>query len=124
MISFTIGKELKSMRKHETSLFAEDQHSGPYRLQTTDKRLIEKINGLTKQKRSPWKIVGRGLKKSDPMIFCCTFSSSTEAREWLERTIMRMDARSYTLKPVGVGYGWEVSWQSSGDEQLLEGGAQ
>jgi len=28
------------------------------------------------------------------------------------------------LKPVGVGYGWEVSWQSSGDEQLLEGGAQ
>ena len=112
------------MSDYETSFFAEDRHSGPYRLQTNDQRLIEKINELTKQKRSPWKIVGRGLRKSDPMIYCCKFSSSSEAREWLNRTLMRMDSRSYDLKPVGVGFGWEVSWQSSGDEQLLEGGAQ
>lgn len=92
----------------QTSFFAEDRHNGFYRLQTTEPRLIQVMNERAKQPRSPWQVTGRGLTQSDPMIYRRTFSSSTKAREWFDRTLMRMDDSEYKLSPVSVGFGWEV----------------
>jgi len=108
MISFTIGKEVKSMRKHETSLFAEDRSCGMWRLQTNEPALVAKMNGRAKQPASPWTITCRGLTVEDPMIYRRPFSSSTKARISLERILMRMDAEPYELVKVGIGIGWAV----------------
>jgi hypothetical protein len=106
------------MRKHETSIFAELESCGFWRLQTDDPTLVKIMNERAKQPRSPWKIVGRGLTVNDPMIYRRTFSSSTKAKISFERTLMRMDAEPYELVKVTVGRGWEVQRPSRGSNQL------
>ena len=99
--------------KTQTSIFAEDRSSGMWRLQTNEPMLVSVMNGRAKQPRSPWKITGRGLTASDPMIYRRTFSSSTKARISFERILMRMDAEPYELVNLSDGIGWEVERPSA-----------
>lgn len=92
----------------DTSFFAEQERCGYYRLQTNEPRLVQVMNERAKQPRSKWQVSGRGLTQSDPMIYRRTFSSSTKARQWLDRTLMRMDDSEYKLKDLAVGFGWSV----------------
>jgi hypothetical protein len=108
MTSFRNGKEESSMHNYETSIFAEDRACGMWRLQTNEPTLVKVMNERAKQPRSPWKITGRGLTATDPMIYRRSFSSSTKAKISLERLLMRMDAEPYELVNVTVGKGWEV----------------
>lgn len=94
----------------DTSFFAEQERCGYYRLQTNEPRLVQVMNERAKQPRSPWKITGKGLTQSDPMIYRRTFTSSIKAKTSFERILMRMDDRRYKLEPVAVGFGWNVQW--------------
>ena len=89
-----------------TSIFAELESSGFWRLQTNDPTLVKVMNARAKQPGSPWRVTGRGLSATDPMIYRRTFSSSTKARVSLERILTRLDAQEHELINVGVGKGW------------------
>lgn len=92
----------------EISFFAEHKGSGYWRLQTNELTLVRVMNERSRHPKSPWNIAGRGQRASDPMIYRRKFSSSTKARQWLERILIRMDTKSYDLCPVAVGFGWFV----------------
>ncbi len=94
------------MHQIETSLFAELESSGFWRLQTNEPSLIKVMNGRAKQPGSPWMITGRGLTATDPMIYRREFSSSTKAKKSFERILTRLDAQEHEMINVGVGKGW------------------
>ena len=95
------------MESHiETSLFAELESCGYWRLQTNEPVLIKIMNGRAKQTGSPWVITGRGLIATDPMIYRREFSSSTKAKMSLERILTRLDAQEHELVNVTHGKGW------------------
>ena len=85
------------MHQIESSLFAELESSGFWRLQTNEPSLIKVMNARAKQPGSPWMIIGRGLKATDPMIYRREFSSSTKAKKSLERILTRLDAEAHEL---------------------------
>tara|TARA_B110000208_G_scaffold115713_1_gene141986 strand:+ start:219 stop:545 length:327 start_codon:yes stop_codon:yes gene_type:complete len=93
----------------ETSIFAEDSTCGFWRLQSNEPALIEKMNQLAEQTRSPWKITGEALAAGSPWLYRRRFSSTTDAREAFTRILMRMDAEEFELIPVAVGLGWSVN---------------
>ena len=95
------------MESHiQTSLFAELESCGYWRLQTNEPVLIKIMNGRAKQTGSPWVITGRGLIATDPMIYRREFSSSTKAKMSLERILTRLDAQEHELVNVTHGKGW------------------
>ena len=94
------------MHQIETSLFAELESSGFWRLQTNEPSLIKVMNGRAKQPGSPWMITGRGLTATDPMIYRREFSSSTKAKKSFERILTRLDAQEHELVNVTHGKGW------------------
>ena len=95
------------MESHiQTSLFAELESCGYWRLQTNEPVLIKIMNGRAKQTGSPWVITGRGLIATDPMIYRREFSSSTKAKKSLERILTRLDAQEHELVNVTHGKGW------------------
>jgi len=94
------------MHQIETSLFAELESSGFWRLQTNEPSLIKVMNGRAKQPGSPWMITGRGLTATDPMIYRREFSSSTKAKKSFERILMRINAEAHELVNVTHGKGW------------------
>jgi hypothetical protein len=100
-------------RQIETSLFAELESSGFWRLQSNEPALIEKMNQLVEQTRSPWKVAGEALTVGSPWLYRRKFSSSTDARETFTRILMRMDAEEFELVPVTHGCGWSVKRPSS-----------
>lgn len=87
-----------------TCMFPEEKCCGLWRLQTDDPILIERMQHRTYQYGSPWKVTGRG----DIWIFRRSFANLTKAKNHLERTLMRMDDKSYELKPLSGWKGWEV----------------
>ena len=89
-----------------TSIFAELESSGFWRLQTNEPSLIKVMNGRAKQPGSPWMITGRGLTATDPMIYRREFSSSTKAKKSFERILMRINAEAHELVNVTHGKGW------------------
>ena len=101
------------MHQIETSLFAELESSGFWRLQTNEPSLIKVMNGRAKQPGSPWMITGRGLTATDPMIYRREFSSSTKAKKSFERILTRLDAQEHELVNVTHGKGW-ISQSPSG----------
>jgi len=103
---FSNGEGESSMHKYETSLFAELESCGYWRLQTNEPVLIKIMNARAKQPDSPWMITGRGLTATDPMIYRREFSSSTKAKMSLERILTRLDAQEHEMINVGVGKGW------------------
>jgi hypothetical protein len=103
----------------ETSLFAELETSGFWRLQTNEPALIEKMNQLAEQARSPWKVTGEALADGSPWIYRRRFSSTTDAREKFTRILMRMDAEEFELIPVAFGNGWSVKRPSSNGKVAL-----
>ena len=94
------------MHQIESSLFAELESSGFWRLQTNEPSLIKVMNGRAKQPGSPWMITGRGLTATDPMIYRREFSSSTKAKKSFERILTRLDAEAHELVNVTHGKGW------------------
>ena len=97
------------MESHiETSLFAELESCGYWRLQTNEPVLIKVMNARANQSASPWKITGRGLKATDPMIYRREFSSSTKAKMSLGRILTRLDAQEHELVNVTHGKGWKI----------------
>ena len=95
------------MESHiQTSLFAELESCGYWRLQTNEPVLIKIMNGRAKQTGSPWVITGRGLIATDPMIYRREFSSSTKAKKSFERILTRLDAGAHELVNVTHGKGW------------------
>ena len=94
------------MHQIETSLFAELESSGFWRLQTNDATLVRVMSGRAKQPSSPWTVVGRGLTATDPMIYRREFSSSTKAKKSFERILMRINAEAHELVNVTHGKGW------------------
>ena len=103
---FSNGKGESSMHKYETSIFAELESSGFWRLQTNDATLVRVMSGRAKQPSSPWTVVGRGLTATDPMIYRREFSSSTKAKKSFERILTRLDAQEHELVNVTHGKGW------------------
>ena len=103
---FSNGEGESSMHKYETSLFAELESCGYWRLQTNEPSLIKVMNGRAKQPGSPWMITGRGLTATDPMIYRREFSSSTKAKKSFERILTRLDAEAHELVKVTHGKGW------------------
>jgi len=92
------------MESHiQTSLFAELESCGYWRLQTNEPVLIKIMNGRAKQTGSPWVITGRGLIATDPMIYRREFSSSTKAKKSFERILTRLDAGAHELVNVTHG---------------------
>jgi hypothetical protein len=94
------------MHKYETSIFAELESCGFWRLQTNDPTLVKVMNARAKQTGSPWMITGRGLTATDPMIYRREFSSSTKAKKSFERILTRLDAQEHELVNVTHGKGW------------------
>jgi len=106
------------MESHiETSLFAELESCGYWRLQTNEPVLIKVMNARAKQSGSPWKITGRGLTATDPMIYRREFSSSTKAKMSFERILTRLDAEAHELVKVTHGKGWEIQSPSVASNQ-------
>lgn len=90
----------------ETSIYAEKEACGFWRLQTNDIAVSEIMSKRSKQVRSPWIIVGRGLTLNDPMIYRRQYSSSTKARLGLERILSKIAVEYDELLPVDIGKGW------------------
>ena len=106
------------MESHiETSLFAELESCGYWRLQTNEPVLIKIMNGRAKQTGSPWVITGRGLIATDPMIYRREFSSSTKAKKSFERILTRLDAGAHELVNVTHGKGWVFQSPSGASNQ-------
>lgn len=103
----------------QTSLFAELETSGFWRLQTNEPALIAKMNQLAEQTRSPWKVTDEALAVGSPWIYRRKFSSTTDARETFTRILMRMDAEEFELVPVALGCGWSVKRPSSNGKAAL-----
>ena len=105
------------MHQIETSLFAELESCGYWRLQTNEPTLVKIMNARAKQSGSPWVITGRGLIATDPMIYRREFSSSTKAKKSFERILTRLDAGAHELVNVGVGKGWVFQSPSGASNQ-------
>lgn len=97
-----------------TCFYPFENCDGDWKLQTDEPALIAKMQHRTHQKGSPWSVVGRG----DIWMFSRHFANSTKAKQHLERTLMRMDERSFDLKPLKDWKGWEVCRPS--DENKID----
>ena len=92
----------------DTVFFPEDYSKGIWRLQTTDMDLIYKLNERSNHPNSPWRVVGRGLRVTDPMIYARSFSSITKAKDSLARILKYKPHDSYVIAPLTNGKGFAV----------------
>ena len=113
MTSFRSGKEGSSMHKYETSIFAELECSGYWRLQSDEPSLTAKLRHRASEKSSPWSITGTPMNAKSPWIFRRRFTCSTNAKKSLERILMRLDAEPFELVDLIDGKGWNVKRPSA-----------
>ncbi len=93
---------------YETSIFAELECSGYWRLQSDEPSLTAKLRHRASEKSSPWSITGTPLNAESPWIFRRRFTCSTNAKKSLERIMMKLDAESFELVSLIDYKGWSV----------------
>jgi len=93
---------------YETSIFAELECSGYWRLQSDEPSLTAKLRHRASEKSSPWSITGTPLNAESPWIFRRRFTCSTNAKKSLERIMMKLDAESFELVSLMDHKGWSV----------------
>ena len=82
---------------YESSIFAELECSGYWRLQSNEPSLTAKLRHRASEESSPWSITGTPLNAKSPWVFRRRFTCSTNAKKSLERIMIKLDAEPFEL---------------------------